>query len=431
MNNVLILGGGGREHALAWKLRVSPHVEDIYVAPGNAGTAQVGTNVNIPLDNFSNVGRFVDEKNITLTVVGPEQPLADGIADFFHNAGLPARGRHIFGPTKGACVESSKVLQKDIMNGYSIPTSRGHWFRPGDVARSYIESEYAAGREVVIKADGLCAGKGVIVPATLEEALAAVEILQKEVGKAADRIVVEEKLTGQEASIMAFCDGNAVRLLLPSQDHKQVYDGDKGKNTGGMGAYAPAPIVTPVLLEQIEREVLQPFVLAMNNRGTSYRGIIYAGLMLTKDGPKVLEFNSRFGDPETQATLPLLQSDLFEVMMACVQGKLDQVQLQHYDGAACCVVMTAKGYPGSYPKEEPISGLEHASRSTNTYVFHAGTKVKDGKVVTNGGRVLGVTGVGATLRQAIFTAYNGVSRITWQNEHHRTDIAQKGANYGR
>ncbi|MFQ5737340.1 MAG: phosphoribosylamine--glycine ligase [Thermodesulfobacteriota bacterium] len=417
---VLVIGGGGREHALAWKLSRSPKVDRVYVAPGNPGTALVGQNVIIPAENIEELKAFALKEAIDLTVVGPELPLTLGIADEFTRAGL-----RVFGPSQKASeIEGSKIFCKELMRKYGIPTGFYKKFDNPDFARTYIETHEPP---FVVKADGLAAGKGVIICHTRQEGAAAIEMImdRKAFGNAGSKVIIEEFLEGEEASLLAITDGRTVLPLAPAQDHKAIYDGDKGPNTGGMGAYSPAPIITPELQEELMETVMRPTVRAMEAEGRPYSGVLYAGLMMTEKGPKVLEFNCRFGDPETQPIMMRLESDLFEVLMAAADGRLEGVELDWSPKAAVCVVMSAMGYPGEYVKGATIEGLAEAAGLEDVVVFHAGTATKFNRVVTSGGRVLGVTALGDGIRDAIERAYRAVDRISWEGAYYRKDIGQK------
>ncbi len=417
---VLLVGGGGREHALAWKLSQSPQVSEIYVAPGNGGTATLvkTQNVATAAEDVDGLAEFAARQRIDLTVVGPEAPLVAGLVDALHAAGLAA-----FGPTQAAAqIEGSKVFAKRFMQETGIPTGRAEIFRDADAAAAYVESLEDL---PVIKASGLAAGKGVILPESKAEALAALRaiLVDRQFGEAGDAVLIEERLSGPEVSVLAFCDGESVRIMPAAQDHKRVMDGDRGPNTGGMGAFAPSSLATPALLEQAEREVLLPAVRGLAARGAPYVGVLYAGLMLTADGPKTLEFNCRFGDPETQAILPLLESDLLEVMSACVEGRLAGVQLRWSDVAALAIVLASGGYPGKYATGLPIRGVERAE-ARGCAVFHAGTAVREGVLQTAGGRVLAVSATGADLAEAAERAYAGAAEIDFEGCHYRRDIGR-------
>lgn len=416
---VLVIGSGGREHALAWKAAQSASVEKVYCVPGNPGIAQIAECVPMDISDNDALVAFALENKIDLTIVGPEVPLANGVVDAFR-----AKGLAIFGPTQAAAqIEGSKSFAKDLMKKYGIPTAAFEVFTDAEAAKAYIVEQ---GAPIVIKADGLAAGKGVVVAMTLDEALEAVDMMMcdQAFGSAGCQVVVEEFLTGEEASILTFCDGTTIVPMISSQDHKRAYDNDEGPNTGGMGTYAPAPVVTADVLARVQKEILEPTVAAMKAEGMPYTGCLYAGLMITENGPKVIEFNARFGDPETQVVLPLLDSDMAEVMMACVNGNLADLDIQWKDGAAVCVVMAAGGYPQGYRKGDVISGLDKAAELGAT-VFHAGTAAKDGNIVTNGGRVLGVTAIGTDIRKAVDNAYEAVKSIHFDDVHYRNDIAYR------
>lgn len=417
---VLVVGGGGREHVLVWKVLSSPHVDQVLAAPGNAGIGEVAECAEVEAEDVDGLLRLAEREKVDLTIVGPEAPLALGIVDRFREAGLK-----IFGPTKEAAkIESSKVFAKELMAKYGIPTARFEVFDDPNKARNYIRK---AGTPIVVKADGLAAGKGSIVCRTLDEAYGAVERImeEKEFGDAGNLIVVEEMLVGEEASILAITDGEAIKPLLPSQDHKPVYDGDRGPNTGGMGAYAPAPVVTEEVARTVMEGILRPAVEGMAKEGTEYRGVLYAGLMITREGPKVLEFNCRFGDPESQAVLPLFEGDLVEVLEATIEGRLEEAEVRNSQGAAVCVVLASGGYPGKYEKGKVIEGLDELQDMEDVLVFHAGTAKRDGKLVTDGGRVLGVTALGQDIPRAIERAYEAVAKVHFEGMHYRRDIGRK------
>ncbi|RDV84831.1 phosphoribosylamine--glycine ligase [Ammonifex thiophilus] len=421
---VLVVGGGGREHALVWKLAQSPRVERLYCAPGNAGIERLATCVPIKATDLEGLLAFARQEKIDLTVVGPEAPLAAGIVDLWEQAGL-----RIFGPSKqAATLEASKVFAKTLMQRYGIPTARAAIFASPEEAKACVRSW---GAPCVVKADGLAAGKGVVVAATVEEAEKAIEdmMVRRVFGAAGKRVLIEEKLEGEEASVIALTDGKAVLPLLPAQDHKPVYDGDKGPNTGGMGAYAPAPMVNQAMLERVQKEILEPAVRGLAAEGVVYRGALYAGLMLTGEGPKVLEFNVRFGDPETQPLLYLLESDLLEALEAALDGRLEEVKLSWHPGAAVCVVLAAAGYPGPARTGDEIKGLEELEDKEGIMVFHAGTRREGGRFLTAGGRVLGVTARGKDVREARERAYEAVKHISFPGMHYRRDIGLKALKY--
>ena len=414
--NILVIGSGGREHALYWKLSESPQTEQIYAIPGNPG---MGASAAIALDDHAAILRFVKEHEIGLVVVGPEVPLMNGLVDELEAAGIRA-----FGPRANAAeIEGSKSFAKDLMKKYGIPTARYEVFTAAEPARAYIRQE---GAPIVVKADGLAAGKGVIVAMTEQEALDAVDAIMEDnaFGDAGARVVIEEFMEGEEASLLAFTDGTTIRPMISAQDHKRAYDGDRGPNTGGMGTYAPAPVMTPEMTERAVEENLKPTIAAMAKEGCVYRGCLYLGLMVTADGPKVVEFNARFGDPETQVVLPLLDSDLVAIMCACADGTLAAVPIRWKDGAAVCVVLASGGYPGHYDKGQDIHGLADAE-AMDALVFHAGTAMKDGKLVTNGGRVLGVVGRGADISSAVDAAYAAAAKISFKDAYYRKDIAHR------
>ena len=415
---VLVIGSGGREHALAWKIAQSPLVNKVYCAPGNAGTANVAENIDIPPDNIDMLRQFATVTGIGLTIVGPEQPLVNGIVDSFEESGL-----RVFGPSqKAAEIEGSKVFCKDLVKKYGIPSARYESFDSLEKVKLFTQKD----EPVVVKASGLAAGKGVILCSNSEEAKIAIKsIMQdKAFGNAGDQVVVEEFLTGQEVSLLAFTDGKTVLPLDSAQDHKAAFDGDKGPNTGGMGAYSPASVFTEELKQQVIDEIMLPTVRAMAKENRYYRGILYAGLMLTESGPKVLEFNARFGDPETQPIMMRVKSDIVPIFEACIDGTLSTQILEWKREPTVCVVMAAKGYPGSYQKGKEIRGL-NLEENQQAVVFHAGTKLTNGKVLTNGGRVLGVTALGSDINQAIEKAYSIVGKIKWDGIHYRKDIGNK------
>ena len=414
---VLIVGGGGREHALAWKVASSPRVEKVYSAPGNAGISSIAECVNIKVSEISALIDFVARKKVELTIVGPEAPLACGIVDEFEK-----RNFVIFGPTAAAAeIESSKVFAKKIMQKYNIPTASGRIFTTPGEALSYIK---AHGAPLVIKADGLAAGKGVAVCSTIKEAEDAIAMImiEKAFGAAGERIIIEEQLDGEEVSFIAFTDGKTVLPLLPARDYKSAYDGDTGPNTGGMGAYAPTSILTEGMKKRIIDEILLPAISGMSYEGRKFKGVLYAGLMITDAGPKVLEFNVRFGDPETQAVLPLLESDILEPIIASIDGSLDKVSLEWKNKSAVCVVIASGGYPQEYEKGKEIRGLDKLSDMEGIIVFHAGTAFKNKRMVTNGGRVLGVTGIADTFDEAISRTYQAVEKIEFEGIQYRRDI---------
>ncbi len=417
---ILLIGSGGREHALAWKINQSPMVSKVYCAPGNAGTSFICENVPIAADDTEKLLSFAKEKSIDLTVVGPEQPLVLGIVNLFEKEGLA-----VFGPSeKAAELEGSKSFAKEIMKKYNLPTADFSTFSDADSAKAYLEKkEYP----LVIKADGLAAGKGVLICNKKEEAIAAIEQIMEEklFGQAGAQVVIEDFLVGEEASYLAFVDGENVLPMASSQDHKAVFDGDRGPNTGGMGAYSPAPIMNQEVMDMVTREVAEPMVKAMAKEGRLFKGILYAGLMMTSQGPKILEFNCRFGDPETQPILLRMKNDIIPIFQASINGSLDQCKVEWSDAPAVCVVMASKGYPGSYEKGLPISGLNSEGGLDDAMVFHAGTSLKSGETVTNGGRVLGVTATGQHIQGAIENAYHAVSKIKWDGAFYRTDIGRK------
>ena len=416
---VLVIGSGGREHALVWKISQSPMVDKIYCAPGNAGIAQLAECVAIKAEDLDGLLDFALQNEIGLTVVGPEVPLTMGVVDKFQEKGLK-----IFGPSgRAAEIEGSKTFAKDLMAKYGIPTAKYGAFTDAEEAKAFLAE---VGLPCVVKADGLAAGKGVLICETKEEAETAVDdiLVDNKFGNAGSRVVVEEFLTGQEVSMLAFSDGKRIVPMVSSQDHKRIWDGDKGLNTGGMGAYSPAPVYTPDVHEIVVPQVLEATIKAMEQEGRPFAGILYAGLMLTADGPKVLEFNARFGDPETQAVLPRLKSDLVEIFLAIIDGRLNEMNIEWYEEAAVCVVMASGGYPETSDKGRVITGMKEAEE-TGTIVFHAGTKETDGNIVTNGGRVLAISALGKDIAEAIANAYKGVEKVKFENMQYRTDIGKK------
>ena len=418
--DVLLIGGGGREHAIAWKLRQSKELGKLYIAPGNAGTAQCGENVAIKDNDIPALVAFAKEKRVGLVVVGPEEPLANGAVDAMEAAGIKA-----FGPNAAAAqLEADKAFSKQLMRSGAISTAEGRVFDRFSDAKAYIASR---DEPVVIKAAGLAKGKGVIVCDDPAQGILAAErvMVDRIFGAAGARVVVEDKLLGEEASILAFVDGHSIYVMESAQDHKPIGDGDTGPNTGGMGAYCPAPIITDDMMVRITREIFVPTVDAMNRNGTPFKGILYAGLMMTSGGPRVLEFNVRFGDPETQPILMRLKSDLLEVFLAVCDGRLEEAFLKWDPRPAVCVVMASGGYPDDYEKGKMITGLKEAEELGDVVVFHAGTQPRNGDIVTNGGRVLGVTALGTNIAAAKARAYEAVGRIHFDGAYYRRDIADK------
>jgi len=416
---ILVVGGGGREHTLVWKISQSPLVRKIYCAPGNAGISSLAECIPISPADLSQLAQFARDNKIDLTVVGPEAPLVEGIVDEFQTQGL-----RIFGPSREAAqIEGSKAFAKEFMKRYGIPTANYRIFDDRDQAAAHVRKSEMP---LVVKADGLAAGKGSIVCNTHQEALAAIDkiMVQKVFGESGNKVVIEEYLKGEEASVLALTDGSDLLYFSPAQDHKPVYDGDRGPNTGGMGAYAPVPVVDPTTMEEIKRRIFEPAIRGMASEGRPYRGVLYAGLMITDEGPRVLEFNCRFGDPESQVTLPLMKSDLVEAMMAVIEGRLSDFRMELLEKWAVCVVMASGGYPGHYEKGREIRGLDR-DWGEDVLIFHAGTKFKDGKIVTDGGRVLGVTALGEDVRSAIDKAYEAVAKISFEGMHFRRDIGYK------
>ena len=420
--NVLVIGNGGREHALAWKIRQSPRTKRVFVAPGNAGTALEAENVDIQATDFPRLIKFAKQNAIDLTIVGPELPLVRGIVDAFQ-----AEKLKIFGPSKAAAeLEGSKVFCKNLLRHADVPTADYRVFRDADSATTFLKDREDV--PVVVKADGLAAGKGVMVCSCRAEAIAAVNRIcrEREFGDAGNRLVIEERLDGQEASVLAIVDGRTILMLPAAQDHKRALDGDKGPNTGGMGAYSPTPLITDDMMQSIEEHILVPTVHAMKRHRRPFKGVLYAGLMITHQGPKVLEYNVRLGDPECQPLLMRLKSDIVDVIEATSHGNLDQLGPLDWDPRpALCVVMASEGYPGQYERGRPIRGLEQAATVPDVKVFHAGTATANGQVVTDGGRVLGVTAIGASISGAKLAAYTAVKAIRWDGAWCRKDISDK------
>ena len=417
---VLVIGSGGREHTLAWKITQSPKVSQIYCAPGNAGISKLARCINIDADNIEKLVDFAKKEKIDLTVVGPELPLSKGIVNEFNKQGL-----RIFGPSKEATeIESSKVFSKYLMKKYNIPTANYEVFKNSGKALDYIKQQTFP---LAIKADGLAAGKGVFIVKDIDQARDALDELMKEkkFGEAGRQVVIEEFLEGEEISILAFCDGKTVVPMVSSQDHKKIFDNDQGPNTGGMGAYSPVPFYPNEFKKTVLEEILKPTVKGLQSEGREYRGVLYAGLVLTKEGPKVLEFNARFGDPETQVVLPRLKTDLIDILNAVIEGSLHKINIEWNNNFAVCVVVASGGYPGKYQKGKVISGLERLEKMKDIIAFHAGTKFQDGEIVTSGGRVLGVTAWDNTISKAKERAYKGVKEIYFEDMYYRKDIAVK------
>jgi phosphoribosylamine--glycine ligase len=420
---VLVIGSGGREHAIALRLANSDSVQSVFVAPGNAGTASIAENIPISATDLDNLLDFAQSRRVGLTIVGPELPLVDGIVDRFESKGLA-----IVGPTASAArLEGSKAFAKDFMQRRGIPSARHRLFGRGELddALDWIRSNPGP---CVVKADGLAAGKGVIICENEDDAVAAVrsQLVDAAFGEASDQIVIEEFMVGEEASVFALTDGSTYKLLLSAQDHKRIGEDDTGPNTGGMGAYAPAPIMTDDMMERVSREIIEPTLEGMAAEGHPYRGFLYVGLMLTTEGPKVVEFNCRLGDPEAQVVVPMIEGDFGEVLLALAQRRLDSISLSHKPGAAVCVVAASEGYPGSYEKGFEISGIPDAEASGNVTVFHAGTRMDEGRLVTAGGRVLGVTAFAEDLQSSVDRAYRAVEKIRFGGMQFRRDIARKG-----
>ena len=415
---VCVIGNGGREHALAWRLSISPSVTKVYAIPGSAAMSDCAELVGIDWQQSDHLISFLKDNQVDLVVVGPEAPLVAGLADTLNKAGIP-----VFGPSKAAAqLEGSKVFAKDLMKKYNIPTAAYGVFHKVDEAKEFISQ---TGAPIVVKADGLAAGKGVVVAMTIEEANAAVEdmLSGNRFGEAGSTVVIEEFMEGEEASLLAFVDGKTVVPMIASQDHKRIFDGDKGPNTGGMGTYAPAPVLTDALRDEAMKTILEPMVAAMENEGMPYVGCLYAGLMIAPQGPKVVEFNARFGDPETQVVLPLLDSDLGQIMMACATGTLTADMVKWKDSSAACVILASKGYPETSSKGDVIHG--DIKQHDTTIVFHSGTKLVGDEYVTNGGRVLGVVGLGKDLGTALDRAYGRIEHINFEGMQYRTDIGTK------
>jgi phosphoribosylamine--glycine ligase len=424
---VLVIGSGGREHALVWKISQSrayrqagKKIEKIYCAPGNAGITELAECVNIRSDNIPELKKFAIDQKIDLTIIGPEAPLAAGIVDEFKKNGLK-----IFGPSKAASkLEGSKIYAKEIMKKYDVPTAEFAEFTNEKEAINYLQD---SNLPIVVKADGLAAGKGVVVARDFEEAEEAVHrmLVEREFGEASSKIIIEECLVGQEASILAFSDGKHLTVMQSAQDHKRIFDNDMGPNTGGMGAYSPAPMVTDKILKEVEDKVFRRMIDGMQKEGAPFVGVLYAGIMITKEGPKVLEFNVRFGDPETQPILMRLKTDIVDIIEHILEGKLDKIKIEWDKRAAVCVVLASKGYPGEYEKGKEISGLNDTKALKDAVVFHSGTSLKNGKVVTYGGRVLGVTAMADTIESAIKRAYSVVHMVKFDGMHYRSDIGRK------
>jgi len=417
---VLVIGSRGREHTLVWKMTQSPKVSQVYCAPGNAGISRLAQCVNIDADSIEKLVGFTKKEKIDLTVVGPELPLSQGIVNEFNQQGLK-----IFGPSKEAAeIESSKVFSKYLLKKYHIPTANYQVFQNSEKALNYIQQQTFP---LVIKADGLAAGKGVFIVKNLLEARDALNALmeEKKFGEAGRQVIIEEFLEGEEVSILAFCDGKTVVPMVSSQDHKKIFDNDLGTNTGGMGAYSPVPFYPDEFEKRVLEEILKPTVKGLQNEGKEYKGVLYAGLILTKEGPKVLEFNARFGDPETQVILPRLKTDLIDILNAVIDSTLHKINIEWEDNAAVCVVVASGGYPEKYQKGKVINGLEKLEKMKNMIAFHAGTKFQEGRVVTSGGRVLGITAWDETISKAKEKAYKGIEEIYFEDMYYRKDIAAK------
>jgi len=422
---VLVIGSGGREHTLVWKISQSPKVDKIYCAPGNAGIAELAECIDITTDDINGLAGFALSDQIDLTVVGPELPLVEGIVDLFESRDL-----RIFGPSRqAALLEGSKVFSKEIMLKYGVPTAGAEIFSSFKKAKDYVQ---AKGAPLVVKADGLAGGKGAMVCHTLDEALKAIEaIMQKKIfGESGKRILVEDCLFGEEASFIVFTDGENIVPMASSQDHKRIYDGDKGPNTGGMGAYSPAPMITPDLSEKIMQEIIRPVIDGLASEGKRYKGVLYAGLIITDEGPKVIEFNVRCGDPESQAVIPRLKNDLIDIINDIIDGRLSARSLDWDERPCVCIVCASDGYPGSYQKGKLISGLQEFNNAKDIILFHAGTKLSGQEIITDGGRVLGVTALGKDIKETIDKAYQAIEKIDFEGMYYRKDIGYQAINKG-
>ncbi len=416
---VLIVGGGGREHAIAWAVARSPRVDKIYAAPGNAGISELAECVDISVMDSESLVAFAKEEFIDFVIVGPDDPLAAGVADAFENAGFKT-----FGPRKNAAIiEASKAFSKNLMKKYNIPTSGYEIFSDPEKAWEYLQTKKAP---YVLKADGLALGKGVLICNSLEEAHEGLKelLVDKKFGNAGNEIVIEDFMTGREVSVLCYSDGKTIKPMTSAQDHKRAGDGDTGLNTGGMGTFSPSPFYTADIDEYCMKKIYQPTIDAMRSEGREFKGVLYCGLMLTEDGPKVVEYNARFGDPEAQVVIPRMKNDIIDVMEACADGTLDKIDLEFEDNAAVCVMLASDGYPVKYEKGYEISGLENFRNRENCMIFHSGTKFKDGKVVTNGGRVIGVTALGRSLKEARANAYKATEEVDFQNKYMRHDIGK-------
>ncbi len=416
---VLVIGSGGREHAIVRKISMSHRVDKLYCAPGNAGIEELAECVNIPVSDYSGLADFAERNEIDLTVVGPDDPLVGGVVDVFEERGL-----RVFGPRKNAAfIEGSKAFSKDLMKKYHIPSAGYETFTSSEEAVKYLKN---VSFPIVLKADGLALGKGVLICKDYDEAVQGVQQImeQKQFGCAGDKLVIEEFMTGREVSVLAFCDGTHILPMTSAQDHKRAKDGDQGLNTGGMGTFSPSPFYTKDIDDFCRRNIYQPTMDAMKSEGRDFIGILFVGLMLTKEGPKVLEYNARFGDPETQVVLPRMKNDIIEVFEACIDGKLDEITLEFEDNAAVCVVLASEGYPEHYEKGYLITGFEHFQEKEDFFVFHAGTKREGSDVVTNGGRVLGITATGRSLMEARIKAYEATGWISFANKYMRNDIGK-------